>query len=210
MTTGTTDALDDTDRATILAALRFYQNVGTLNSHDDDGNRLIDDEDGLDGLCERINCGAQPVASSGPAKTDAEIVDLCERAARIALDSFGGFTVPDDFVFHTSTNPRAVKVWGLAVAMVEEIAGHCVQSALAGVEGSTEAPRPPRPADPAKADLITAVVAILDGGSWHDDGTFVYELPGERDDRGELIEDTDDEGAIGLARAAVERAKAGG
>jgi hypothetical protein len=151
------DALDDADRATILAALRFYQNVGTLNSHDDDGNRLIDDEEGLDDLCERINCGAQPAASDAPAKTDAEIVDLCERAARIALDGFGGFAVPDDFVFHTSSNPRAVKAWGLAVAMVEEIAGHCVQSALAGVEGSTEASHPPRPTDPVKAEMLAAL-----------------------------------------------------
>lgn len=67
-----TNALDDAELATVLAALRFYQRagMGDPDNRDDDihdiatgGGEVMSslDDDGIDALCERLN-GVAPVA----------------------------------------------------------------------------------------------------------------------------------------------------
>lgn len=46
--------------------------------------------------------------------------------------------------------------------------------------------------------LLEAAKNLLDGGSWHDDGTFVYYPPSD---------DPEDEGAVGDLAAAIKAAQ---
>jgi hypothetical protein len=56
--------------------------------------------------------------------------------------------------------------------------------------------------------MLEALELILEHGDWQDDGTFVYALPCERDEDGYPTNDkSEDEGAIGLARALVNEAR---
>ncbi len=54
---------------------------------------------------------------------------------------------------------------------------------------------------------ITALRGVIEGGSWHDDGSFVY-WPGETDEDGHVI-DADEEGAIGEAETVIAAYEAG-
>jgi len=57
-------------------------------------------------------------AEIGP-PTNEEIIEKAERLARMFYE-YDGYTVPPDFVFHRSENPRAKETWARVVIAFEE------------------------------------------------------------------------------------------
>jgi hypothetical protein len=60
------------------------------------------------------------MALKGEVMTDEEIIEKAESLARL-FHEFDGFTVPSDFVFHRSENPRAKETWARVVLAFEEL-----------------------------------------------------------------------------------------
>ena len=52
--------------------------------------------------------------------TDEEIIEKAERLARL-FHELDGFTVPDAFRFHRSSNPRAKETWARVVLAFVEL-----------------------------------------------------------------------------------------